>query len=795
MKFSEHWLRTWVDPKLSTEQLTDLLTMSGLEVDSIEAVAGHFSGVIVGEVIHTEPHPNADKLTLCQVSDGQEHFQVVCGAPNVRAGIKVPFAKIGAKLGEDFTIKKAKLRQVESFGMLCSEKELGISDADEGLMELPNSLETGQDLRHSLQLDDLCIEVDLTPNRADCISIMGIARDLGSLSQTPVTPIEVKSTPDSHSETLSIDVKDQQSCPRFLGRILKGIDLNKPTPTWMSERLRRSGLRAINPVVDVTNYVMLEMGQPMHAYDLRQIQGGIVVRKAHKGEKLTLLDGSELDLDTESLLIADHEKALGLAGIMGGLHSGVSNETGDLYLEVAFFQPTAIAGKARHYGLHTDASYRFERGVDFNLQQQAMERATELLLAICGGQAGPINEALSESYLPKRHQIELRHDRLEKLLGLTIDDHKVTDILTRLEFQPMKTTDSWSCQAPSFRYDIALEVDLIEEVARVNGYDQLPARTDLGQAHLKRHKENTLSLSTLKHQLVAEGFQEAITYSFVDPKTQALLNPNIEPISLLNPISSEMSVMRTNLWSGLLQALIHNLNRQQTRVALFETGLRFEKAACEEQLPKQTPVLAAAITGDHLPKTWANPHKAVDFFDLKGVIERLMDLGLSNQTLVSFEPSNHPALHPGQAANIRVGGETVGVIGAIHPRVQKDLGLKQPVYVFEVEQEHLLMRKVSEFKALSKFPEVQRDLAFTVPVKQKAADLEELIRRNAGDYLLNVRLFDLYQGEGIDPQRKSIALGLTWQHPSRTLNDEEINSWMTAIINSLQQEVDAQLRG
>lgn len=795
MKFSEHWLRTWVDPKLSTEQLTDLLTMSGLEVDSIEPVAGHFSGVVVGEVTHTEPHPNADKLTLCQVFDGQEHFQIVCGAPNVRAGIKVPFAKIGAMLGEDFTIKKAKLRQVESFGMLCSEKELGISDSDEGLMELPRTLEAGHDLRHILQLDDVCIEVDLTPNRADCISVMGIARDLGGLSQTPLTPIEIKSIPTSHSESVSIDVEDKQSCPRFLGRILTGINLNKPTPTWMSERLRRSGLRAINPAVDVTNYVMLEMGQPMHAYDLQQIQGGIVVRKANEGETLTLLDGSDLDLDTDSLLIADHEKALGLAGIMGGLHSGVSDETRDLYLEVAFFQPTAITGKARHYGLHTDASYRFERGVDFNRQKQAMERATELLLAICGGQAGPINEALSESHLPKRHQIKLRHDRLEKLLGLTIDDQKVTDILTRLEFQPIKTADGWLCQAPSFRYDIALEVDLIEEIARVNGYDQLPARTGLGQAHLKRHQESTLDLSTLKHQLVAEGFQEAITYSFVDPNIQTLLNPNNEPIPLLNPISSEMSVMRTNLWPGLLQALSHNLNRQQTRVALFETGLRFEIATGKEALPKQTPVLSGAITGDHLPKTWANPHKAVDFFDLKGVIERLMDLGLSNQTLVAFEPSNHPALHPGQAANIRVGGETVGVIGGIHPRVQKKLGLKQPVYVFEIEQEHLLLRKVSEFKALSKFPEVQRDLAFTVPIKQKAADLEELIRANAGDYLLNVRLFDLYQGEGIDPQRKSIALGLTWQHPSRTLNDEEINSWMTAIINSLQREVDAQLRG
>jgi phenylalanyl-tRNA synthetase beta chain len=791
MKISESWLRTWVNPSINTDTLVAQLTMAGLEVDAVEPVAGQFSGVVVAEVVSCEPHPNADKLRLCQVSDGSEQFQVVCGAPNVRAGLKIPFAKIGAILPGDFKIKKAKLRQIESFGMLCSEKELGLSDAHEGLMELAENASVGQDIRQYLQLDDMTIEVDLTPNRADCLSIQGIARDVGVFTRTNLTPIEVPNVAAEHNEVLPITLDAPAACPRFLGRIIKGIELNRATPLWMVERLRRSGLRSISPAVDVTNYVMIELGQPMHAYDLATLKQGIRVRMAQAGERLTLLDGSELELTENSLLIADEEKPLGLAGIMGGEHSGITDETQDIFLEVAYFQPEAIAGKARSYGLHTDASHRFERGVDFELQRRAIERASALLIEICGGSAGPVTEAISEHNLPKRQHIELRQSRLTQLLGMSLEASEVLEILIRLGLKAETTEAGWQIKAPSYRFDIAIEADLIEEVARVQGYNNLPSKSALGSAHLKRSHEQKLSLRTLKRQLVAEGYQEAITYSFVELKLQQLLDPESKPLTLLNPISSDLAVMRTNLWPGLINAVQHNLNRQQTRVALFETGLRFVPDA--NGLIQQ-PVIAGAISGSRFPESWANDRDKVDFFDVKGTIERLLDLGAGSETY-RFESDSHPALHPGQSARIRKGDQWVGWAGLVHPHIQKALGYKQPIYVFEVEQKSLLTCDIPQYQKLSKHPEVQRDLAFTVNKSVKAADLKALIKAQAGEYLLNTRIFDLYQGEGIDPQRKSIAMGLTWQHPSRTLNDEEINSWMTAIIDALQQEVDAQLRG
>lgn len=791
MKISESWLREWVNPTMDTDTLVAQLTMAGLEVDGVEPVAGQFTGVVVGEVISCEQHPNADKLRLCQVSDGSEQFQVVCGAPNVRTGLKIPFAKIGAVLPGDFKIKKAKLRQVESFGMLCSEKELGLSEANEGLMELAASAPVGSDIREYLNLNDVTIEVDLTPNRADCLSVKGIAQDVGVLTRTDLTPAGIPTVTVEHQDTLPIHLDAPEACPRFLGRIIKGIDLNRSTPLWMVERLRRSGIRAISPAVDVTNYVMLELGQPMHAYDLRTLHSAVRVRMAQSGEKLRLLDGTELELTDNSLLIADEEKAVGLAGIMGGEHSGVSDDTQDIYLEVAYFQPEAIAGRARSYGLHTDASHRFERGVDFELQNSAIERATALLLEICGGSAGPISEAVSESHLPKRHHIVLRKERLAMMLGMKLDDQEVLDILTRLGLKAETIETGWQVKAPSYRFDIAIEADLIEEVARVHGYNNLPTRSALGAAALKRSHEQNLSVRNVRQRLLSEGYQEAITYSFVDPKHQSLLDPGVEALALLNPISSDLGVMRSNLWPGLVNAIAHNLNRQQTSVALFETGLSFVPHSGGL---KQEAMVAGAITGTRTPISWANTKDKVDFFDVKGTVERLLDLGLGSQTF-EFKPEKHAALHPGQSAQIRLNNEPVGWIGLIHPQAQKAMGIKQPIYVFELQLQAVLKQALPHYQGLSKYPEVQRDLAFTVKKGVNAANITSLIRSKAGEYLLDLRIFDLYQGEGIDPQRKSIALGLTWQHPSRTLNDEEINSWMTAIIDSLEQEVGAQLRG
>ncbi|MBC3411331.1 phenylalanine--tRNA ligase subunit beta [Pseudomonas sp. SWRI51] len=792
MKFSEQWLRGWVNPQVSRDELVARLSMAGLEVDSVTPAAGQFSGIVVGEILATEQHPDADKLRVCQVSNGQETFQVVCGAPNARPGIKIPFAMIGAELPGDFKIKKAKLRGVESFGMLCSAAELQISEENDGLLELAADAPVGQDIRQYLNLDDASIEIGLTPNRGDCLSLAGLARDVSALYDVPVTRPVVPAVPAVHDEVRPVEVSAPAACPRYLGRVIRNVDLSKPTPLWMVERLRRSDVRSIDAAVDVTNYVMLELGQPMHAFDLAEINGGIRVRMAEEGEKLVLLDGQEVALRADTLVIADHSRALAIAGVMGGEHSGVNTEkTRDLFLESAFFEPISVAGKARSYGLHTDASHRYERGVDSQLAREAIERATALLLDIVGGEAGPVVEAVSEQHLPNIAPITLRADRIDQMLGMQMDPAQVEQLLNALELKTSANgAGQWTVSVPSHRFDISLEVDLIEELARLYGYNNLPVRYPQARLAPQGKPETRGELPTLRRLLVARGYQEAITYSFIDPKLFELFTPGVEPLLLANPISSDMAAMRASLWPGLVKALQHNLNRQQDRVRLFESGLRFVGQLGNLQ---QQPMIAGVVTGSRLPEGWANGRDAIDFFDVKADVEAL--LGYSGALdAFTFTSGKHPALHPGQTARIERDGKEVGYLGAIHPELAKTLGLERPVYVFELVLGDVVEGRLPKFSELSKFPETRRDLALIAGRDVASNAVLEVIRDNAGEWLTDLRLFDVYQGKGIDPDRKSLAVGLTWQHPSRTLNDDEVNTTLQNILTSLEQRLNTTLR-
>ena len=789
MKFSEQWLREWVNPAIDSQELMDQITMAGLEVDGSEPVAGNFEGVIVGEVTRVEPHPDADKLRVCQVSNGKESVQVVCGAPNVREGLKVPFAEVGAVLPGDFRIKKAKLRGQPSEGMLCSASELQLSDDHEGLMELPAGAPVGKDLVSYLGLSDVTIDIDLTPNRADCLSIRGIAREVGVLNSLAVEEPEVEPVDAVHSEVPEVTVRAPEGCPRYLGRILRGVNLAAETPLWMQEKLRRSGIRSIDPAVDVTNYVMLELGQPMHAFDRDEIQGGIVVRMAEAGEKLVLLDGQEVELTPETLLIADHEKPVAIAGVMGGEHSGVSSKTRDLLLESAYFDPIRIAGKARHYGLHTDASHRFERGVDYNLAREAMERATALLMSIVGGEPGEIVEVASKDNLPADRTVDLREARVEEVLGLAIDRTTVEEILSRLGLRIEKLLkNGWRIRVPSFRPDIAIEEDLIEEVGRIYGYNNLPVTEPTGSLGLRPQEEAVRPLSAIRDYFVASGYQEAITYSFVDPKVQKLLDPEREGIALANPISADLSVMRTTLWSGLVKTVAHNQNRQQPRIRLFETGLRFVNGADGIE---QQPMLAGIVAGNQLPENWANGRRNADFFDVKGELESLFTLlGIE----VNFIASQHPALHPGQTAELVRDGEHVGWLGTLHPQVQKKLDLNGTILMFELFLNSVVSGYVPNFKEISKFPEVRRDLAIIIGSDVAFAEVERVARKHAGECLTALRAFDVYEGENLGEGNRSLALSLFWQHPERTLNEDEVHSLFNGVIEALKEELGATLR-
>jgi len=792
MKFSESWLREWVNPALDSAELVSRLTMAGLEVDSIEPAAAVFSGVVVGEILACEPHPDADKLRVCKVAGaGQEALQVVCGAPNARPGIKVPFATIGAELPGGFKIKRAKLRGVESFGMLCAETELGVSEHDEGLWELPEDAPVGSDLREYLKLNDNLIEVDLTPNRGDCLSIKGLAREVGVLCKADVAAPAIPVVPASIDDSFPVSLQAEGACPRYMGRVIRNIRIDAESPAWLVEKLRRSGIRSIDAVVDVTNYILLELGQPMHAFDLGHLSGGIRVRHAAPGEKLTLLDGTEYSLDAETLVIADEQRALAMAGIMGGELSGVSSETRDIFLESAFFNPLAIAGKARKYGLHTDSSHRFERGVDPELCVEAIERATALLLEIVGGEAGPVVRAELPQHLPSTKVVTLAKALLAQQLAMTLDSEVVVDILQRLGLAMLaESGDSWQVQVPSWRFDIAIAQDLVEEIARIYGYNNLPTNTLTSPLEIRPAAEARVYLARIKTALIQRGFNEAITYSFVDPKLMSALDPQGNFVHVTNPISSDMAVMRTSLWAGLIDTLKRNLSRQKSRASLFESGLRFVQG---ETLVQEA-MIAGLIYGDRQEESWTQERGRVDFYDLKGHVEALIALtGAAHE--FSFRAAEHPALHPGQCAALYRNDTLAGYLGRMHPSLQNKLDLEQPVYLFELESLILQDGAVPVFSAVSRFPEVRRDIAVIVDKAVPAQAILETARASAGELLKDLKIFDVYEGKGIENNKKSLALGLTYQEQSRTLNESEVTASVAAVIEGLKINYQATLRG
>ncbi|MCK8841671.1 phenylalanine--tRNA ligase subunit beta [Haemophilus influenzae] len=794
MKFSEQWVREWVNPAVSTEQLCEQITMLGLEVDGVESVAGTFNGVVVGEVVECAQHPDADKLRVTKVNVGGDRLlDIVCGAPNCRQGLKMACATEGAVLPGDFKIKKTKLRGQPSEGMLCSFSELGIDVEADGIIELPLDAPIGTDLREYLALDDNAIEISLTPNRADCLSIAGIAREIGVVNKQLVNQPHFEAVPATISDKVQIDLQAPEACPRYLLRVIKNVNVKAPSPMWMQEKLRRCGIRSIDPIVDITNYILLELGQPMHAFDAAKVTQPVQVRLAKEGEELVLLDGSTAKLQSNTLLIADQNGPLAMAGIFGGAESGVNSETKDVILESAFFAPLAIAGRARQYGLHTDVSHRFERGVDFELARKAMERATALLLEICGGEAGEICEASSETHLPKVNTVQLRRSKLDALLGHHIETVSVTEIFHRLGFDVTYANDIWTVTSASWRFDIEIEEDLIEEVARIYGYNGIPNNAPLANLRMREHKESDLDLARIKTALVDADYQEAITYSFVDPKIQSLLHPQQEALILPNPISVEMSAMRVSLISGLLGAVLYNQNRQQSRVRLFETGLRFVPDANAEFGVRQEFVLSAVITGTAKSEHWAGKAESVDFFDLKGDLESVLSL-TEGGNRVRFVAKQFDALHPGQSAAIELDGQEIGFIGAIHPSISQKLGLNGKTFVFEILWNAIAARNVVQAKEISKFPANRRDLALVVADSVPAGELIAACKQAGGEKLVQVNLFDVYQGVGVAEGYKSLAISLTVQDNEKTLEDEEINAVISAVLAEVKQRFNAELR-
>ena len=791
MLVNEAWLKEFVDYSISTELLTEKLTMAGLEVDSVNPAAAEFSGVVVGQVVSVEAHPNADKLRLCKVSTGAEELlDIVCGAANVRVDLRIPVATVGAVLPGNFKIKKSKLRGEPSHGMLCSEAELGLAESADGLMELPNDAPVGDDIRDYLQLDDTIIEVDLTPNRADCLSIEGVAREISCFSEQRFVAKVVPQVEVMIDDVVNVVVDTPADCPRYLGRVIKGLNRAAETPVWMQEKLRRCGQRSLGPLVDVTNYVLLEFGQPLHAFDLDKVNDGIIVRRGRHGEELTLLNEQTIKLDDDVLVIADQQQALAFAGVMGGESSAVNDQTQDVFLECAFFTPITIAGKSRKYGLHTDASHRFERGVDPELCYRALDRAVQLLVDIAGGQVGPLTDVTSNDQLPVENKVALRFERIERVLGIKLDEETVESYFSSLGMVVDKTTDQWLVTAPSYRFDIAIEADLIEEVARLYGYDNLPQNSLNISGSLVSAAEKVQPLDRIKDLLVDLGYQEAITYSFTDEAALNLLTPNSEVYRLQNPISADLSVMRTTLWAGLLRAMDANIKRNEESVRFFESGLKF--TVVDGEL-KQEQVLSLLVTGKVQPEQWGKSSRAADFYDVKNDVESIFALnGLAAD--YQFKAGKHDALHPGQTAEIiNKAGEKVGVIGLVHPGLESEFDIKKPVYLVELTLSLIQTRDIPVFEATSKYPSVRRDLALIVDEKQEVGDITDYICQ-LGGLIKNALVFDVYQGKGIESGRKSVALGLILQDKSKTLVDLEIDGIITELLVNLDKLFNAQLR-
>ncbi|RNE88502.1 phenylalanine--tRNA ligase subunit beta [Marichromatium sp. AB31] len=791
MRFSEAWLREWVNPPVDTQTLADQLSMAGLEVDAVEPAAAAFSGVVVGLVQALEQHPDAQKLRVCTVDvGGDEPLQIICGAANVAAGMRVPVATIGARLPGDFKIKKAKLRGVQSFGMICSASELGLAESSEGILPLPEDAPIGADFRAWLGLDDHCIEVDLTPDRGDCLSIAGLAREVGVINRAALTRPDFAPVAPACDDRVEVRLLAEEACPRYLCRVVRGIDPAAATPMWMQERLRRSGVRAISPVVDVTNYVLLELGQPLHGFDLARVEGEIQVRMAAPGERLVLLDDSEIELRADTLVIADASRPLAVAGIMGGAGSGVGADTRDVLLESAFFSPLAVSGKARSYGLHTDSSHRFERGVDPELQRQAIERATALLLAIAGGTPGPVVEAVAESALPQRAALTLREARVGQVLGVALERETIVDILERLGMTLETVEGGWRVTPPSARFDLLHEVDLIADIGRIYGYDNIPVRQATTNSAMRPVPEGAFETDRARLALVDRGYHEVITYSFVGPELQARIDPEREPLKLANPISSELSCMRTSLWPGLLQCARHNQARQQARVRIFESGLRFIP---ESEGLAQREAIGGLSLGAVAPEQWGQGERAADFFDLKADVEALLALTGAPERF-AFVAAAHPALHPGQSARIDCDGAPIGWIGMLHPALAAELDLDGNAFLFELELAPLDLGVAPRFSPISRFPSIRRDLAIVVDAEIDFAAVAACARAAGSELLRDLVLFDVYAGDNIEKGRKSLALGLILQASSQTLTEEVIDDAVGRILARLTSELDARLR-
>lgn len=797
MKFSLNWLREWVKLPASNAEavalLDDKLTAIGLEVEDIHSLGESLEHVVVGHIIDAQPHPDADRLQVCQVDAGQaEPLQIVCGAPNARVGLRAPLAMIGACLPGDFKIKAAKLRGVPSSGMLCAGKELGLSDANDGLMELPNDLAAGLPIVEALGLPDTQFELGITPNRADCFCIEGIARDVAAVLDTSMCRPDITDTPASVDDTIALDVTATDACPTYLARMVRGIDPSITTPMWMRQRLLRCGVRPVSLAVDITQYVMLELGQPMHAFDAAKLGSNIGVRMAKVEESLTLLDERTVTLDDSMLVITSDDQAIALAGIMGGLNSRVTESTVDVVLESAHFTPDTIAGRARKLNMSSDAAHRFERGVDPTLPERAMHRATALLLSLAGGQAGPICTASAASEQAAKPSITLRHQRLNRLLGADIDAASVDSILTRLGMSVVAEDGQWQVTAPSHRFDIAIEEDLIEEVARIYGYDNIADRRPHGDIHVKASPSNRVSSQQIRHLLAARDYAETIHFSFVD---EALLKQWGMPagIALANPLSSELGQMRPSLLPGLVATTGRNLARQQARVRLFEIGRSFHQQADGHIEPERLALVAA---GNAQPEQWSDTARNVDFYDVKADIEAVLALRGQRGTLSVSTDALPSWLHPGKACALLLNGQPIGHLGHLHPSLVSslDLGVNDLV-VAELTLAPILSRDLAKPSAISNQPSLRRDLAFLVPEQVSWQEMAQSVRELLGSQLVSLTVFDQFSGQNLESGFKSIAMGLIIQDVSRTLTVDEADAVMHHVVSTLQDRHAARLRG
>ena len=784
MKFSENWLRSYVNPSLTSEALAHALTMAGLEVEALEPVAPPFDKVVVGEVKSLVKHPDADRLNVCMVEVGAASpLQIVCGAANVHAGAKVPCALVGAALPK-MTIKQAKVRGVESFGMLCSEQELGLAEESSGLLLLPTDAPVGASIRDYLALDDTLFTLKLTPNRSDCLSVSGVACEVAAVTGSPLTPPAIAPVAVMHTEALAVDVQTPAVCPRYCGRIVRGVNAQAPTPAWMVQRLERSGLRSISAVVDISNYVMLELGQPLHAFDLAKLDGGITVRMARAGEQIKLLNDQIATLEADMLVIADNQHTVALAGIMGGAETAVDENTRDVFLESAFFSPDAMAGRARRLGLATDSSHRFERGVDFAATRDCLERATQLLVEICGGAAGPITESVHA--LPQRKPIRLRVSRTRKVLGLDLAHSDIQNLLGRLQLDLAMEGDDFLVTPPSYRFDLAIEEDLIEEIARLYGYDNIPALPPRARLDILPRPDAARPTEQLRERLVARDYQEVVTYSFVEPGWEADLAGNTHPVPLKNPIASQLSVMRSTLWGGLVDCLRFNLNRKQARVRVFEIGRVFSTGKDGFEQPLR---IAGLCYGSAYPEQWGAPERTVDFFDAKGDLEAL----LWPQT-ASFERASHPGLHPGQAARVSLGGVAAGWIGVLHPKWVQRFELPQAPVLFELDLAAVLICPLPKFAEISKFQPIRRDISVIVGENIVSHAMLIALREAVSEQVTELAIFDLYSGKGIDSGKKSIAFRILMQDTQKTMTDLEVDTVITRLTQVLSDRFGAKLR-